>query len=252
MFGELNLENANTEYFFEYGACPALASCANVQSTPDEVSSVYGKIGATLEATGLQPDTVYRYRLCAESENNAKTEKLVSIGPEGAFTTASAPIVNAQTGPASAVGATSAVVSGAVSPDGQPATYTFELGVYNGASTQYGIVFSGSAGASTVLVEESHVLTGLQPGTTYAYRITIHSGYGESVGAPLTFTTEGLPAVLAVPAPLGQLPIPNIAFPSQPKPPLIKCKRGYKRDKHGKCVKVKAKKKARRGKRVHL
>ena len=33
----------------------------------------------------------------------------------------------------------------------------------------------------------------------------------------MTFTTEGLPGILAVPAPLGQLPIPGIGFPGESK-----------------------------------
>jgi hypothetical protein len=86
-------------------------------------------------------------------------------------------------------------------------------------------------------VEEVVLVTGLQPGTKYAYRITIKSGYGNAVGAPATFTTAGLPEVLMSPTPLAMLPVPSIVFPTKPKP-AVKCKRGYKRDKHGKCVKT--------------
>ena len=101
---------------------------------------------------------------------------------EGTFTTGPAPVPRAATGVPSAVGTTSATISGTVDPDGQPATYSFELGVYNGASTQYGVVFSGPAGAEAVPVGESLAITGLQPGTTYAYRIEIASGYGTADG----------------------------------------------------------------------
>ena len=105
-----------------------------------------------------------------------------------------------------------------MNPDGLPASYAFELGVYNGAATQYGVVFSAPAGTSTVAVEETLALSGLQPGTTYAFRIAISSGYVENEshtvqGAPVTFTTAGLPEVLSVPAVLAQLAIPNISFP---------------------------------------
>lgn len=85
-------------------------------------------------------------------------------------------------------------------------------------------------------------LTGLQPGTTYAYRIEISSGYGTSYGVPVTFTTAGLPTALASPTPLGMLPIPPIKFPTQSKA-APKCKHGFTRNKQGKCVKVKPKKK---------
>ena len=95
-------------------------------------------------------------------------------------------------------------------PEGQPATYAFELGVYAGAGTQYGTAFRGSVSASGTLVEESLGLSGLQPGTTYAYRITVSSGYGQATGATQTFTTEGLPSVLSVPGALAMLSVPML------------------------------------------
>jgi hypothetical protein len=245
LFAELNPENANTRYEFQYGACETLESCPGVATTAVLQSGAYGRIGATLEASGLQPATTYRYRLLATSENTGKTETHEAVGPEGTFTTAPAALPQASTGPASVVTATSAVISGTVNPDGQAATYSFQLGVDNGAGTQYGVVFSGPAGAGSTPLAESLGLSGLQPGTTYAYRIAIRTGDGTLVeGEPATFTTAGLPAVLFAPTPLPMLAVPPYAFPIEAKvstAPPAKCKRGYKRDKHGHCVKVKRK-----------
>jgi NHL repeat len=247
--GEVNPENANTKYFFEYGPGGTLANCAagvtkascpGVAITTVLESSVYGKIKTNLEAKGLQPGTQYHYRMFAESENSAKTEHQYSIGPEAGFATEAAPKVQAVTGPPNTVTATSATVSGAVNPDGQPATYKFELGVYAGPTTQYGVVFSGLTGAGTTPVEKTLALTGLQPATTYAYRIQIASGYGNATGQPETFTTTVLPAVVQNPVPVVMLTVPKIAFPGKPNP--AKCKHGLVRDKHGKCVKSKKKK----------
>jgi hypothetical protein len=216
MFGEVNPENAKTEYFFEYGPGKTLAECPNgvrkeacpgVASTTVLEAETYGAIGTTVEVTGLQPVATYHYRLVAV---NAKGEAAV----EGAFSTGPAPVPRTMTGEPSAIGTTSATISGTVDPDGQPATYAFELGVYKGAETRYGVVFSGPAGAGIVPVEKTLTLTGLQPGTTYAYRIKIASGYGAATGETMTFTTAGLPAVLAVPTPLAMLAIPSIAFPT--------------------------------------
>jgi NHL repeat len=263
MSGELNPENARTEYFFEYAPGEALASCPGVRrancpsvaSTAVLASALYGKIGATLEAGGLVAGTVYHYRLAAESENAGKTEKLASKGPEGSFTTVLAPAVQAATGFASALSSTSALVSGMVNPDGAPAIYRFELGVNQGQATQYGVAFSGPVEASVVSIPESLVLTGLQPGTEYAYRIAIGSGYGAAQGATETFTTTGLPAGLISPNPLPMLPVPAIHFPAAvvTKPTMTSCKRGYTRNKNHKCVKSKEsiKRKARREKGHH-
>jgi hypothetical protein len=225
--GELNPENAETEYFFEYGqgsalencaegvrkAAQANKSCAGVSTTEVVKSSIYGKAVESLEVGGLQSGARYRYRAYAASENNARTERRESIGPEGEFTTSPAPVVRAMTGPPSAISATSAVVSGTADPDGQEATYTFELGVYAGASTQYGVVLSGLAGAGVEPVPETLALTGLQPGTSYAYKIKVASGYSKAEGEPVIFTTSGLPEVVPVAPALPMLAIPKIAFP---------------------------------------
>ena len=225
--GELNPENAETEYFFEYGQGSALEncsegvrkaaqannSCAGVSTTEVVKSSIYGKAVESQEVSGLEPGARYRYRAYAASENNARTERRESIGPEAEFTTSPAPVVRAVTGPPSAISATSAVVSGTADPDGQEATYTFELGVYAGASTQYGVVLSGLAGAGVEPVPETLALTGLQPGTSYAYKIKVASGYSKAEGEPVIFTTSGLPEVVPVAPALPMLAIPKIAFP---------------------------------------
>jgi hypothetical protein len=229
LLSELNPENAATEYSFEYAqgehalaACTAGVrhmGCPGVQSTPLGEAAVYGSIGAKAEVTGLQPSTSYRYRLFAEDESRINHgERFQAIGPEAAFTTEPTPLPSAQTGGYSAVSATGARISGAVNPDGVPAGYAFELGVYNGADTQYTIVYSAAAGSGSVPVEESLPLTGLQPGTTYAYRIDVSSGYIANEahalqGEPVTFTTAGVPAVLVSPVSLALLPVPVVAFP---------------------------------------
>ncbi|HEY3829467.1 MAG TPA: NHL repeat-containing protein [Solirubrobacteraceae bacterium] len=244
--GQLNPENAATTFRFQYAkacgageTCPELSSAPGVATTASLESALYGEIGATGEARGLQPATTYRYRLLASDEQLVGGKEVggAVAGPEGTFTTGPAPVPQAVTGAASAIGATAAAVSGTVDPDGQPAAYAFELGVYAGAATQYGVVFSGSAGASTTPVPESLALTGLQPGTAYAYRISVTSGYGTARGEAVTFTTAGLPAVLATSTSLAMLPIPSIAFPVEGKPAKgsTACKRGYRRA-QGKCV----------------
>ncbi len=237
LYGELNPENAPTVYTFEYGACETgLEGCANVGFTEAQESDAYGTIATTLQATGLQPSTTYHYRLVAVNEHEQ-----IGTGPEATFTTAPAPVPQAQTGSASAITTTSAIVSGSVNPNGQQAVYTFELGIAKGDSTRFGIVLSAPAGTSVTPVDRSVALSGLSPGTTYAYRITVKSGFGETVGATLTFTTEGLPAVIASPATLGLLAVPSIAFP-KPATGTTKTKTKIKHKKKGKAKNKKAKK----------
>ena len=208
-----------------------------------------GRSGWSRKSWGSQPQTTYSYRLVADNEHEEAghvSQGGETLGTEGHFTTGSSPVPVAQTGGASGVAATSATIAGLVNPDGQPAVYAFELGVYNGPSTRYGVVVSGAAGASVAAVPESLELSRLQPGTTYAYRIVLKSGYGESIGQTVIFTTEGLPSVLAIPAPLAQLAVPTITFPGEAKAGTTtkkaspKCKKGRELA-HGKCVATKKK-----------
>ena len=237
LFGEVNPENASTAYEFQYaptGSCATLEGCATASQLPATRSAAYGAVGTTVEATGLKPATSYRYRLIAENEEQER-----AVGQEGVFTTEPAPVPLAVTAAAGGVGVTGAVASGSVDPDGQAATYTFELGVYAGAETRYGVVFSGSAGSGPTPVGEAVALSGLQPGTTYAYRIAVASGAGSDTGEAVLFTTLGLPAVLVAPSLPALLAIPPIAFPTTTLTPTIKT-----------TTKKKAKKKASR-KRKH-
>ncbi|HSZ70041.1 MAG TPA: hypothetical protein VK756_06745 [Solirubrobacteraceae bacterium] len=228
LLGEVNPENTNTTYAFQYAPacnatedpCPPIAEAPGIHETTLQQSPDYGPVGTTAEITGLQPATTYRYTLTAKNAEGqaALSETGSSTLPQGTFTTGPAPSVAAATGAPSAVTTTSALISGSVSPGGQPATYIFELGVYIGASTVYGVVLSGTVPAETQAAAESEQLTGLQPGTTYAYRITIRSGYGEATGTSATFTTEGLPAILTSPPTGTLLPTPSIAFPNTTAP----------------------------------
>ncbi|HEY3830424.1 MAG TPA: hypothetical protein VGL57_14620 [Solirubrobacteraceae bacterium] len=228
LFAELNPENASTEYYFELAAEPEgeakLAACRNAKesdcagviTTQTGESSVYGIVGATIEAAQLQPATTYHYRLNAKNDQDTQAE-LRAVSGQGTFRTVGAPVVEAVTGSVSGVTQTSAHVEGAVNPDGAQATYTFELGVEEGTQTQYDIVASGSTGAGTTPEAEFFTLSGLRPGVTYAYRIAIHSGYGSAQGASGTFTTAGVPVALTAPITSPLLATPAIAFPTQAK-----------------------------------
>lgn len=253
----VNPQHAPTRYHFEYGPCPALSGCAHIVATEGQESSAYGTVGAAQEAVGLQPATLYSYRLVADNEHEeaGHVQGGTTSGVEGHFTTAASPVPAAQTGGASGVGVTSATASGLVDPDGAAAVYAFELGIDRGAGTQFGIAFSGQAGAGVGFSAVQQSLTGLQSGTTYAYRVTISSGYGRASGAVLTFTTEGLPAVLPVTLELGMLSTPSVLFPGEataaPKAKgkkakgkttrsAVRCKRGARRS-GGRCVKTRRK-----------
>lgn len=248
LFAEVNPENAPTTYHFELAAEPGAEkelnachdataeTCGGVIVTRAAESEAYGKIGATLEANNLQPATTYIYRFNAHNSEEAHKE-LRALSAVGTFTTASSPIVEAFTGTASAITGISAYIEGAINPDGAPATYTLELGTYEGAGTQYDIVSSGSTGSGRTAEPVSFALSDLQPGVTYSYRVAIHSGYGTAVGAPRTLTTIPLPTILQTLTSPPLLSLPPISFPV----PAPTCKAGFKLNAHNACTKVKTK-----------
>jgi hypothetical protein len=219
MSGSLNPENANTHYRYEYGPCgkEGCASSPYTGHTTERESQSYAKTKAIIEATDLQPRTEYHYRLVAENEaGTALNEKGEPELPEGTFTTAPTPIPLVTTGQHEAIGTTSAVITGTVNPHGQASTFSFEVQRGDGSTTKYLQVYTADVGAGTASVREAFLLTGLQPGTQYTYRITAKNGFGETVGAPGSFVTQGLSVALVSPEALPQLQLPQIRFPKGP------------------------------------
>jgi hypothetical protein len=118
----------------------------------------------------------------------------------------------AVTGPASAVGAQSAALSGSVDPKGAPTSYHFEYGpttAYGSASTTIG------AGSGTGLVAIAATLGGLSPATTYHYRVVAINSGGVTKGADQAFTTTSPPPTAPPPV------TPPQSTPPQSTPPPV-------------------------------
>lgn len=99
----------------------------------------------------------------------------------------------ATTGPATAIGATTATVTGAVNPGGQSTSWYVEYGTTTGYGKK---TASKTAGSGTSAVSVSADLTGLSAGTTYHYRVVATNGAGTSHGGDAVFTTLVPPDVV--------------------------------------------------------
>jgi sugar lactone lactonase YvrE len=89
-----------------------------------------------------------------------------------------------------------ATANGSVNPNQVPTTYRFEYG----PTTAYGSsvpIPAGDAGHGSTLVEESTTIPGLQPVTSYHYRLVASSVAGTSYGADVPFTTIAVPPTVA-------------------------------------------------------
>jgi hypothetical protein len=102
----------------------------------------------------------------------------------GGIARAAAP--TATTGPATAIGATTATVTGTVAPGGQATTWYVQYGT----STSYGAqTAKANAGSGTTAVNITSNLTGLKAGATYHYRVVATNSTSTVHGSDAVFTT---------------------------------------------------------------
>jgi len=183
--GTVDPNGTATSVYFQYGTTSAYGSTTATQG----VGSGTSTIAVVAPITGLQPGTVYHFRLVATSAGGT------SMGADESFATApaagaSAPAV--ATGSATKVSASSATLNGTVTPNGQTTTWYFDYGT----STAYGsrtAVKSLAAGTKPASVAAA--VSGLHAGTVYHYRLVATNASGTTLGADQTFATVGPPAV---------------------------------------------------------
>jgi sugar lactone lactonase YvrE len=182
-----------TDYFFEYGLTSSYGSSTAVESAGDGT----GPAPADAELTDLQPNQTYHYRLVATNVSGPNQ------GEDATLITATAPpAVDGQAPFAINVRAANARLNGTVNPNNLPTQYHFEYGTTDGvfdSSTPTQDLASGFGD-----VDVSQLATGLQPDTTYYFRVVADNGTGGPVeGASGTFTTAGALPSVAVQAPKG-------------------------------------------------
>jgi hypothetical protein len=234
---QINPRHSTTNYHFVYVEEAAYAPAAiDPYAAGGETSATdigAGSGGQAVEQLlgGLKPATKYHYEVIAINRAGRVT------GTDGMFTTGALTPPITTTGGSSGIAQNSAIVSGALSTRGLPTTYGFEIGT----STDYGPATGlGAVGAGAGEAEVSLALTGLVSGTTYHFRLTATNVDGTSYGADQTFMTGVFANTFATPpAPLPFVAVPPLAFPSEPKPVIVKKRakaRGKKAKKHDKTM----------------
>jgi hypothetical protein len=119
-----------------------------------------------------------------------------------ASTATAATSPTATTGKATAVTYSSATVHGSVNPEGQQTNYLFQYGTSRSYGSQTPLSVAGSGTGS---VSVSQTIAGLQPLTTYHYRILASGPNGSTTGSDRTFTTSKIPlsvAIVGIPNPV--------------------------------------------------
>jgi DNA-binding beta-propeller fold protein YncE len=202
--GRINPEHDETTYHIEYGPDTKYGTSLPV---PDAVvGSGYEDINVQQDATGLQPDMTYHFRLVATNSAGPP-----AYGQDETFTTAAAtsPLVGLAS--ASAIAPDSVILSGTIDPQGIQASYEFDLGT----DTNYGTRIFGEVGSAEDSQTVIASLQDLAPGTTYHYRLLAGNVYGTTYGQDQTFTTPASPAAsLTAPLTAQLIPIPVVTFPT--------------------------------------
>jgi hypothetical protein len=179
--GTINPNGSATKYWFQWGLTTAYGSTSAVHGLGSGTTAV----SVHLTASGLTPDVKYHFRLVAQ--NAAGT----STGADHTFKTTGHPLPVAETQPATGITTTGATISGIVDPNGQSTPTRFEWGTSPSSLTN--TVSGPTVPASTPLQTVSTALTGLAPGSTFYYRVSVfRSPVGWIPAATASFTT--LPA----------------------------------------------------------
>lgn len=142
-------------------------------------------VGETI--TGLTPGSPYRVRVYVEKVAGPESVS-TALSEESLFFTATAPPEATNLSPHSYTD-TDAWLAGKVNPNGEATTYRFEWGV----STAYenrvpaSDAFAGSGGTEKAFIQK---IEGLEPNTTYHYRIVAENDQGTDASEDFAFTTR--------------------------------------------------------------
>jgi hypothetical protein len=173
--GSVNPNGVATTAKIEYGPTTSYGSSLS-KSLPAEFAA------RTVEGTAsaLLPSTLYHYRVVAENEFGK------SIGADRTFTTltASAPI--ATTLAPGSVGVFNAQLVGSIARGNVDTKFFFEYGPTLSYGSKTATRTLQSDGGSSSVAE---VVTGLEQGATYHYRLVASNVVGSSSGGDQTFTT---------------------------------------------------------------
>jgi hypothetical protein len=169
--GSLEPNGFETHYYFEINGIHTTEEGAGQATEVKQVSAT---------VNGLEPNTTYPFVLVAENSfgtTRSATEQLTTVAIPPVVTVA-----------ATTAARTTAVLAGAVNPESSPTSYHFVYGLTSsyGQSTPETVVGSNFAEDPTA----PRLISELQPGTTYHYRLLATNQAGTEESPDETFTTS--------------------------------------------------------------
>ena len=171
-----------TTYWFEYGSTSSLGN----KTTGQQIGSGFYAFSSPQDITGLQPSSIYYYRLSASNNfgtvNGATYTLQTNSNP-----TPKAAAPGAHTNNANSITNISANLNGQVNPNGWQTNYWFEYGKTNNLGSVTSITQTSSlTGVQNISVP----LSSLQPSTKYYFRLNAQNQFGTVNGTTLVFTTK--------------------------------------------------------------
>ena len=209
--GSVTPGGADTSYVFEYGITSSYGS-DSPQPPGTDAGSGTTPVPASTQLTGLLPNTTYHFRI--DAINTGGT----AYGQDQTFTTATAPpAVDSQSSENITSDATE--LTAKINPQGSDTHYFFQYGTstsYSGGDVPAapGADIGSQQGDQQVYQQ----LTGLQPSTTYHYRVVASDSAGPTNGPDQTFTTT------ATSGPPPPDTCPNAQFRTGPSANLPDCR----------------------------
>src|SRR5580704_11662466 len=176
--GSLEPNGFDTHYWFEYG--PPSNEYGLSTTHQDAGAQASGEKPVSLPVTGLEPNTLYYYRLATENTFG------VTIGGGESFTTEAIPPVLGPPLPASAITRVTATIAAGINPEKSATTWRIlygETSAYGERSPELDI--GEGLGEQPVRFG----LEGLRPDTTYHYEVQVSNQAGTVTGPDEAFTT---------------------------------------------------------------
>ena len=178
--GTVNPNDLSTVVTFEYGATSSYGNTATASQSPVTGNTI---VNVSFDLTGLNPALTYHYRV--KTVNSIGT----TYSEDMTFTTlGQAP--TAITTDATNKTAISATLNGSVNANGSSTTVSFEYGT----TTNYGQTITAIQSPVTGNTDTnvSAEITGLNPSTTYYFRVKTTNDIGTTYGSKLSFATTSL------------------------------------------------------------
>jgi DNA-binding beta-propeller fold protein YncE len=182
-------------YHFEVSADDGQTWTSFPETDDGPFSDTGADIPVSQLATGLQPGRHYQVRLVVRNEFGSTFVSPQT--PDSTFDTLLAP-PDVETGPATQITSTSALLTGEVNANNAETTYHFEWG----NTTSYGNripVTNADAGSAGSPITVTQKLDGLLSDITYHYRLVATNSEGTALGADRTLHTHA-----AAPPPPGR------------------------------------------------